>query len=97
MERSEQAKHDKAIFSRVEQWRALICKKDVAIRENHNLYFEREIVKMNALCMITSIFLVFCAVGFMASAWKKREDMSNVIGNTIAATFMALSVFLIWR
>lgn len=52
---------------------------------------------MNALCAITSIFLIFCATGFMATAWKKREDISNVIGNTVAAAFMTLSVFLIWR
>lgn len=31
---------------------------------------------MNALCAITSIFLIFCATGFMAAAWKKREDIS---------------------
>lgn len=52
---------------------------------------------MNALCAITSIFLIFCATGFMAAAWKKREDISNVIGNTVAAAFMTLSFFLIWR
>ncbi len=72
-------------------------KKDVAIRENHDLYFKKEIIEMNVLYILDSIFLVFCALGFITSAWKNRDNKYNVAGNAIASLFMSLSVFLIWR
>lgn len=48
-------------------------KKDVAIRENHDLYFKKEIIEMNVLYILDSFFFGFLC----AWLYNKRVEESR--------------------
>lgn len=52
---------------------------------------------LNIVQIMTTLFLAFVVGMFLYEAWKKRKDISDLLGNAVSAFFMACAIFLIWR
>ena len=51
---------------------------------------------LNVNLFLVTLFLLFGAGAFIYSAWQKKEEPKNTIGNLIAAYCTISALILIW-
>lgn len=50
----------------------------------------------DAVKLLTTVFLALAGGYFYVTAWNKRSDSNDLIGNAICGLFMILSLACIW-
>lgn len=52
---------------------------------------------LNALQVLTSVFLVFAGTYFIYGGFKSKNNWSGLISNLVCAGFMVSALAFIWR